>query len=525
MTVKKQPVPTCSPKTAVAYARYSSAGQRDVSIEQQLRDIRAYAKREGYTIVHEYADRAKSGFRHSEARTEFQSMMAASKRGGFDTVIVWKTDRFSRDREDAAIFKGQLRRVGVRVVPAMEPIPEGSAGVLLEGMLEATAEWYSRALSENVIRGLSDNAKRCLYNGASVYGYTKGPDGRYAVVPEEAAVVRQIFDLYAGNHSAASIVRIISGQGIMNTRGAPFSLNAILYMLHNPRYIGTYIWGDIRIEGGMPAIIDKYVFEEVQQKLQNKSRHYETGIVEYLLTGKAFCGHCGAMMVGDCGTSKTGDRHYYYSCQTHKARKGCDKKSVRKESLESAVMDHILDNVLQEPEIQRIAAAVMDAFQKSLADSPLPAAERDLEEVTREIDNINTAIAHGIWSSSTAGKLRELEETADTLRAKVDALRYSESQLLDPQRVLFHLRHCRDGNRSDPEYRRYIFRTFLNAVFVFDDHLKIAINNVEGATQIKLTDLPKSSDELTSGLLRESYPNSALMITVYRIAFQNKKMA
>ena len=105
--MKKPTTPTCPPKTAVAYARYSSAGQRDVSIEQQLADIRAFAKREGYTLVHEYADHARSGFKNTSARTAFQSMMAAAESGTFDTVLAWKVDRFGRNREDSAIYKGK----------------------------------------------------------------------------------------------------------------------------------------------------------------------------------------------------------------------------------------------------------------------------------------------------------------------------------------------------------------------------------------------------------------------------------
>ena len=115
MSNKKPPVPRCTPRTAVAYARYSSAGQRDVSIEQQLNDIRAYALREGYTIIHEYADHACSGFKNPSARAGFQAMLAASESGTFDTVLAWKVDRFGRNREDSAIYKGKLRRFGVKV--------------------------------------------------------------------------------------------------------------------------------------------------------------------------------------------------------------------------------------------------------------------------------------------------------------------------------------------------------------------------------------------------------------------------
>ena len=288
--MKKQTAPHCSPRTAVAYARYSSAGQRDVSIEQQLADIRLFAKREGYTLVHEYADHARSGFKNSSSRTAFQSMMAAAETGSFDTVISWKVDRFGRNREESAQYKGRLRRHGVKVIYAMEPIPEGSAGVLLEGMLEATAEWYSRQLSENVTRGMTDNAHRCLYNGTRILGYCRGPDNHYALNPEEAAVVRHIFELYISGLSAARICRQLNDRGLKTSRGRPFSPESLLRIVSNERYTGVYIWGDIRVPDGMPAIIDITTFEEAQRMKKKTARHVEQGAIDYLLTGKAFCG-------------------------------------------------------------------------------------------------------------------------------------------------------------------------------------------------------------------------------------------
>ena len=308
---KKTKSPVCAPHTAVAYARYSSAGQRDVSIEQQLSDIRAFAQREGYTIVHEYADHARSGFKNTSARTAFQSMISAAADGAFDTILAWKVDRFGRNREDSAIYKGKLRLFGVRVLYAMEPIPEGSAGVLLEGMLEATAEWYSRQLSENVTRGMTDNALKCLYNGTRIIGYTRGPDDRYTVNPEEAAVVRNIFSLYCSGWSAARICRQLNAQGLRTSRGKAWQPESLMRVISNERYTGVYIWGSVRVENGIPAIIEKSVFQEAQRMKKKSGRHIEQHAIDYLLTGKAFCGHCNAAMIGDSGTSKDGTRHYY----------------------------------------------------------------------------------------------------------------------------------------------------------------------------------------------------------------------
>lgn len=515
--MKKNTVPTCAPRTAVAYARYSSAGQRDVSIEQQLTDIRSFAKREGYTIVHEYADHARSGFKNASARTAFQSMLSSAPSGTFDTVICWKVDRFGRNREESALFKGRLRRFGVKVLYAMEPIPEGSAGVLLEGMLEATAEWYSRQLSENVLRGMHDNARRCLYNGTRIYGYSADPDGHYVINPVEAAVVRDIFRLYRSGYSAAMIARDLNGRGLKTWRGNPFCPQVILKMISNERYTGVYIWGQYRVPDGIPAIIPLIDFEEAQRMRSKTARHVEQGAVDYLLTGKAFCGLCGSAMVGDSGTSKTGARHFYYSCYHRKHDKACSKKSVKKEYLEDLVISFVLDHVLSDPEINKIADAVLSLQAKELKSSPLAAMESEYNDTLKKIDNINNAIAAGIWNSSTSVKLKELEDAAETLRVSVETLRYSQSQLLDRDRVLFFLHQFKKGDRSDPLLRRRIIETFINSVYVFDDHLKIVINNIEGNSRVTLSDLPPdSSDSDNSGLPIVTRPNPR--ITIYQIA-------
>ena len=475
--------------------------------------------------MHEYADHARSGYKNTSARTAFQSMLSAAEKGTFDTVISWKVDRFGRNREESAIFKGKLRRYGVRVLYAMEPIPEGSAGVLLEGMLEATAEWYSRQLSENVTRGMTDNAHRCLYNGTKILGYKRGPDGRYALEPEEAAVIRNIFELYASGLSAARICRQLNDQGVKTSRGKAFVPESLLRIISNERYTGIYIWGDIRVPDGMPAIIERHVWEEAQRMKGKTARHVEQGAVDYLLTGKAFCGHCGAAMIGDSGTSKDGTRHYYYSCQARKARKGCRKKSLTKDYLETAVIDFVLDRVLADAEIEKTADVIMQLQAEESKSSPLAAMEAEYAEAKKKISNVNQAIAAGIWNSSTASMLKDLEDEAENLRVSVEMLRFSQAQLLDRDRVIFFLHRFTKGDRNDPLLRRHIIETFINAVYVFDDHLDLVINNCEGNQRFPLSDLPadpdpdpgpECSDYVSSGVPDVIHPNT--QVTIYRIA-------
>ena len=145
--------------TAVIYARYSSDNQREESIEGQLRECKEFAQKNDIQIVGSYIDRALSA--KTGNRPDFQRMIKDSANGLFDTVIVWKLDRFARNRYDSAHYKALLRKNGVKVISATEVISDTAEGILLESLLEGMAEYYSADLAEKVIRGLTENALKC----------------------------------------------------------------------------------------------------------------------------------------------------------------------------------------------------------------------------------------------------------------------------------------------------------------------------------------------------------------------------
>jgi DNA invertase Pin-like site-specific DNA recombinase len=513
----------CEPRTAVAYARYSSAGQRDVSIEQQLRDIRAYAERNGFMLIREYADHAKSGFKNTKARTEFQRMMKDAENGAFDTVIAWKVDRFGRSREDSSIYKGRLRRHGVSVVYAMEPIPDGAAGVLMEGMLEATAEWYSRNLSENVTRGMRDNASRCMWNGTRILGYRRSPDGHFQIEPDEAAIVREIFSQYLQGESCESIGRSLQARGLRTVRHASWSCGIVKRVLKNERYAGTYIWGDFRQEDAIPAIVSKSEWKEVQNAMANSRRVLrKDGAPEFILTGKLFCGHCGASMIGDSGTGKHGERHYYYACLNRKNHRTCDKKNIRKDYIEDKLISFLVDQVLTEDVIEHLADAVMAEEAERKKASPIPGMENELADVNRQLKNINLGIANGVWSSSTVAMLKSLEEQADDLRRAIAQQRAIERDFTDRETILFFFHRFLGKDRNDPRIRAQLIQTFVNAVYVYDDHLRLFVNTVEGAATLPFDALPPEDSSpsagsscLLHGVLRENRSNP---VVEFRIA-------
>ena len=315
---------------AVLYGRYSSHSQKDASIEQQFRECREYAKRKGIQIIGEYADHALSG--QTDQRPEFQRMIRDAKRGRFQYVITWKVDRFARNRYDSATYKARLKASGVSVLYAKEDIPEGPEGILLESVLEGSAEYYSANLAQNIRRGMEDNARECKANGHKLLGYRTGPDGRYEEDPVSAPIVRLIFERYNAGVTQAEITKELNEKGLKTVRGYAFDKNSLTRILKNEKYLGIYIFGDIRVEGGMPQIVDRETFDAVQLKLARNKRApaHRWDIADYQLTGKIFCGKCGAQMVGRAGTSKTGAKHNYYACVNRTRAKSCDKRPHNK---------------------------------------------------------------------------------------------------------------------------------------------------------------------------------------------------
>ena len=181
--------------TAVIYARYSSDNQREESIEGQIRECTAYAEKNGITIVKHYIDRAISA--KTDNRPEFQQMIKDSDKKLFDIVLVWKLDRFARNRYDSARYKTQLKKNGVKLMSATEIISEGPEGIILESVLEGYAEYYSADLAEKVVRGQTENILKGRCNGGrGTFGYTLDSERKFHIDPLASPFVLESFRKY-----------------------------------------------------------------------------------------------------------------------------------------------------------------------------------------------------------------------------------------------------------------------------------------------------------------------------------------
>lgn len=284
--------PTAELVKGVIYARYSSSGQRDESIEGQLRDCHAFAKKYGIVIVGEYCDRALTGT--SDKRPEFQRMIRDSGKGQFSVVITWKNDRFARSRYDSAIYKYKLKQNGIRVLYAKESIPDGPEGIILESVMEGFAEYYSANLSQNVKRGNYDSALQRQTLGQTVLGLRKGPDKRFEIDPATAPVVRRIFEEYAAGRPAVDIFTDLNAEGFRTSRGNLFNKNSLRRILQNEKYVGVYEFADIRDEEGIPPIVDRELFDKVQKMVE---RHHRQPAAKKVNGGSCSPQSCSAVSV------------------------------------------------------------------------------------------------------------------------------------------------------------------------------------------------------------------------------------
>jgi len=298
------------------YARYSSDGQREESIEGQLRECKEYAERQNMVVISTYVDRAVSA--RTDNRPEFQKMITDSAKRQFDVVLVWKLDRFARNRGDSAMYRAILKRNGVKVVSAKENISEGPEGIILESLLEGISEYYSAELSVKVKRGQMENALKGKANGGlSPFGYKINADGYYEIDPLTAPIVLEMFTRYADGQTVKQIADEMNERGVFTNIKHKYTNKSSMHnLLKNRRYMGEYRYGTTIVPDAMPRIVPQEIFDKVQERMEkNKNKPAaKKAEDEYVLTTKLFCGKCGVMMVGTSGTSKTGKVHHYYKC-------------------------------------------------------------------------------------------------------------------------------------------------------------------------------------------------------------------
>ncbi len=360
------------------YARVSSERQaeKDLSIPAQLGLVKEWAAKRGHSVVREYCDRAKSG--RTDKRTQFQQMIADAKRKPcpFDLILCWKSSRFTRNREDAVVYKALLRRLGIDVVSISEPFDDSPTGRLLEGVIEVIDEFYSRQLSQEVIRGMTEAARQGRWPGAKPpYGYKLTPtamNGRtcntLGVDEQAAAAIRAIFELAVFGHSLGQIGREIRAQA-----GGSWSRKRVYDILTHPVYTGAFVWNRrdtstnrlrpqdewIFIPDHHERIISGEQFRQVQTILESRNPariHPRVAGSRRLLSGLLWC-YCGAQFGVVTGRGHGGEYHYY-SCNARAKRESCTAPRLSGARTEKAVVGVLCERVFTDRSIDRMLSLV-----------------------------------------------------------------------------------------------------------------------------------------------------------------------
>lgn len=460
---------------AVIYARYSSHNQKDVSIEQQYDACVKFAAANGYQIVERYADRAVSG--RTDNRPQFQRMMKDAHKGEFDFVIAWKSNRMGRNMMQAMVNESKLADLGIRCLYVEEDFDDTAAGrFALRNMMNVN-QFYSENMAEDVLRGMADNASKCKVNNLPPYGYRKGKDGRFEINEEQAAVVREIFSRVLSGWSIYDIQTDLNRRGIRTGRGTEWKKQSFGHLLQNDKYIGVYRWADVVVEDGMPAILDRDTFDRVQAVLKSKKkpRGKQRMNDDYILSGRLYCGKCGAPMTAQAGTSKTGRKFNYYCCNRKRYDHTCDKKSVPQEKIESAVTGFIKEELLRDDLIEWIVSGYKATAENIRDDTRKKALQAELDDVNTRLANILRAIEAGIFNETTQERMQELTSARKDLEQAV-RLEELSNRLPAPDEVRFWLYELRSGDLDDRLYQRRLITTFVRAVFVYDDRLRIQFN-------------------------------------------------
>ena len=462
--------------TGVIYARYSAGPkQTDQSIEGQVADCRAYAEQEGISILSVYADRHISG-KSMEGRDEFLRMLHDAERGMFDCVIVWKIDRFGRNRHDIAICKHKLKKAGVELKYARESVPEGPEGIILESVLEGLAEYYSADLRQKVTRGMREAAKKGRYPGGHIpVGFAYDNDHHIIINEPAAAAIREAFRMHIAGSTTKEIM------AMMDRSGFPMSKTSVGYMLRNERYTGAWSFGDIEMD--VPAIIDEETFEMAQRSMKTR-RNNAAGKakVNYLLSCRCTCGYCGGTVAGESGKGRSGKVYNYYKCSHKKRGSQCKLKPIPQEKLEKVIIEDTMTYMLDDKVIDEIVKKIMEIQEKQQTSDYLKSLQSRLKDAERRKSNLLRLAEQTGEIEGIPERIREITREMKDLEAEIKKEELG-NKIIPEDVIRYWLDSFKDGDADDDAFKKRLVETFISKIELTNDSAIIYYNKQEKSSR------------------------------------------
>ncbi|MBR2804568.1 MAG: recombinase family protein [Eggerthellaceae bacterium] len=471
-------------KTRVAvYARFSCDKQRDESIEDQVNEAQKYCIEHGYVIVNVYPDYAISG--RSDERPQFLQMIEDAKKGMFDTVLVWKMDRFARNMQDQYYYEKLINDAGVRLESVKEHIAGNSIEASMsKGMLAIFAQIRSQQSAEDTMRGMLGKARKCQYLGVHWFGYSHDGD-EITLDPVNAPIAREIHVRYLRGESQKDIVQWLNGIGVRGTTGKPVGNTFVTGILKHMVYAGVYMWGKqkdergnvvlgpdgkpvplVRVEDGVPAIV---TMEEKERCLWRLTyRKHANAKADYLLSGKLFCGDCALPMHGETCKNHDGVQFFRYCCQGK--RKACS-GIYWKDRTEEAVAKAIRATLARAEVRERIASGFMEYRAGQKPEASIEAAMADLKAIGKQRQNLIKAVEDGMPYKHVQEKMEKLDAQEAEAERKLARLEKSVCEITKADALQF-LELLADGMLSTDE----LLKGFVSSVWAKGDILLAVLN-------------------------------------------------
>jgi site-specific DNA recombinase len=425
------------PRRAVIYLRVSSAQQADkdfdkegFSIPAQRQACSREAEKLGAVVVQDYVDRGESA--KTAKRPALRAMLDRLTAGDIDYVIVHKVDRLARNRADDVEIVMAIRKAGAQLVSVTENIDETPSGLLMHGIMSSIAEFYSRNLAAEVMKGTTQKAK----NGGTPFrapiGYLPNRllvDGReirtVKLDPERAPLVRETFTLYAsGEYSLSELAALMEERGLHTRPTRKFPARALKakdlqHLLRNPYYVGLVPYDGKVYEGRHEPLVDEAVFQQVQDLLTSKRvsgerawRHF------HHLRGSLYCGECGRRLIYSRAHGKGGE-YEYFVCGGRQ-HGNCSQTSHRVEAVEAAVEVHYGTDAVEWDDVKReqLRSAVARHIEAATVLSAEKVAEAELR-LTR-LDQEERKLLQAHYADQISGELFA-EEQARVRRERAEA--------------------------------------------------------------------------------------------------------
>lgn len=465
-------------KVAAAYIRVSTDDQLEYSPASQLEKIRLYAERNQILLPKEFifVDEGISG-RKTKNRPAFNEMIGLAKRKPkpFDVILVWKFSRFARNREDSIVYKSMLRKEhNIDVVSVSEDIGDDKLSILIEAIIEAMDEFYSINLAEEVKRGMTEKAKRGGVLSIPGFGY-KVENGEYIVVPEEAEIIRKVFNDYVNGKGLLTIAKELNAMGVRTHRGNKIENRTVEYWLNNPVYIGKTRWNPdgklsrnytadtaIISDGTHTPIIDTETWDKVQEKMKEQKAKFRKNYnsdrkgLSHWLAGIIRCEKCGAVLSNQGG---------FFGC-SNRSRGKCDGVGyIKAEKLAGIVLNILSDIMLPNVEL---SFAEPDIDVQTKADDDRKIIKTQIQRLEIRLERVKLAYEDGVDTLEEykankkaiideIDKLNELLETSQGEESK-EEVHMSKKEL---RRVTEILQDANVDNIEKNKMARTIFKEII----------------------------------------------------------------